>query len=224
MAGDLLAKDRAVDWPVLVDAGWVGLEVPEEFGGAGATFAEVAVDLRRDGPRRQRQQLPGQRRAGGRRPECVAAQRYSRPSFSADVASGRRSGWPSRSNHLDFVPDAEGADRVLLVHRCRRRPGRRRRAGLTVTPQPVLDETRRLATVSADGARGHARHCDSMAIPPPRSARLLRPRRGRGRLRQPRPFARRCFPRRWPTRRCATSSTAPSGRSRRSSTRAPTCW
>ena len=25
------------------DAGWVGLEVPEHFGGAGATFAEVAV-------------------------------------------------------------------------------------------------------------------------------------------------------------------------------------
>ena len=43
VAGDLLAKDRAVDWPVLVDAGWVGLEVPEQFGGAGATFAETAV-------------------------------------------------------------------------------------------------------------------------------------------------------------------------------------
>ena len=43
VAGDLLAKDRAVDWPVLVDAGWVGLEVPDEFGGAGATFAETAV-------------------------------------------------------------------------------------------------------------------------------------------------------------------------------------
>src|ERR1700712_3297631 len=43
VAGDLLAKDRAVGWLALVDAGWVGLEVREEFGGAGATFAEVAV-------------------------------------------------------------------------------------------------------------------------------------------------------------------------------------
>src|SRR6476661_4778474 len=43
VAGDLLAKDRAVEWTVLVDTGWVGLEVPDEFGGAGATFAEVAV-------------------------------------------------------------------------------------------------------------------------------------------------------------------------------------
>ena len=43
VAADLLAKDRAVDWPTLVDAGWVGLEVPEQLGGAGVTFAEVAV-------------------------------------------------------------------------------------------------------------------------------------------------------------------------------------
>src|SRR5689334_20277606 len=43
VAGNLLAKDRSVDWPVLVDAGWVALEIPETFGGAGATFAEVAI-------------------------------------------------------------------------------------------------------------------------------------------------------------------------------------
>jgi len=51
VARDLLAKDRAVEWPVLAEAGWVGLEVPDEFGGAGATFAEVAVicELRRRG-------------------------------------------------------------------------------------------------------------------------------------------------------------------------------
>lgn len=43
VASDLLAKDRAVEWPVLAEAGWVGLEVPDEFGGADATFTEVAV-------------------------------------------------------------------------------------------------------------------------------------------------------------------------------------
>lgn len=35
VAGDLLAKDGAVDWPVLAGAGWTGLEVPEHLGGAG---------------------------------------------------------------------------------------------------------------------------------------------------------------------------------------------
>ncbi len=42
VAADLLAKD-AVDRPLLVSAGWVGLDALEEAGGAGATFAEVAV-------------------------------------------------------------------------------------------------------------------------------------------------------------------------------------
>jgi alkylation response protein AidB-like acyl-CoA dehydrogenase len=43
VAGDLLAKDRTVEWSVLAEAGWTGLEVPDDLGGAGATFGEVAV-------------------------------------------------------------------------------------------------------------------------------------------------------------------------------------
>jgi alkylation response protein AidB-like acyl-CoA dehydrogenase len=46
----------------------------------------------------------------------------------------------------EFVPDAEGADAVLVLV-----DGGVAVANLTVTPQPVLDESRRLATVSADG-------------------------------------------------------------------------
>lgn len=41
VARDLLVKDA--DWPVLVHAGWVGVDAPEELGGSGATFAEAAV-------------------------------------------------------------------------------------------------------------------------------------------------------------------------------------
>ena len=41
VAADLLAKET--DWPLLIQAGWVGLDVPDESGGAGATFAEVAI-------------------------------------------------------------------------------------------------------------------------------------------------------------------------------------
>ncbi len=59
VAGDLLAKDRTVDWTVLAEAGWTGLEVAEDLGGAGATFAEVGRHLRRDGPRRKLEQLSG---------------------------------------------------------------------------------------------------------------------------------------------------------------------
>ena len=48
----------------------------------------------------------------------------------------------------EFVPDVAGADRILVV------AGNAlalATTGLTVTPQPVVDETRSLATVSADG-------------------------------------------------------------------------
>jgi alkylation response protein AidB-like acyl-CoA dehydrogenase len=47
---------------------------------------------------------------------------------------------------FDFVPDAEGADRILVIG-----DGGVGEAAVTVTPRPVIDETRRLATVTADG-------------------------------------------------------------------------
>ena len=49
VAGDLLAKERTVEWPVLADAGWTGLEVADHLGGSGATFGEVAIVWRRSG-------------------------------------------------------------------------------------------------------------------------------------------------------------------------------
>lgn len=47
VARDLLGKagDDIVSWSAISSAGWQGLEAPEEFDGAGATFAEVAVLL-----------------------------------------------------------------------------------------------------------------------------------------------------------------------------------
>src|SRR5262249_23560135 len=55
VARDMLAKfgpqaheetePEPVDWQLLANAGWLGLEVAENLDGAGATFAEVAVIL-----------------------------------------------------------------------------------------------------------------------------------------------------------------------------------
>lgn len=45
VARDLLGKGSAPDWRLLAASGWLGLEVPDALGGAGATFAEVAVVL-----------------------------------------------------------------------------------------------------------------------------------------------------------------------------------
>lgn len=143
VAGDLLAKDRAVQWPVLVDAGWVGLEVPEQFGGAGASFAEAAVVCEEIGRAASANSYLGSAVL------AVGALNMLQPSESrdhllADVASGA-----SRlavAIDSDFVPDAEGADRILVITD----------DGVAVstpivTAQPVLDETRRLATVTGSG-------------------------------------------------------------------------
>ena len=143
VAGDVLAKDRNVDWSVLVDAGWVGLEVPEQFGGAGATFAEVAVICEEMGRAASANHYLGSAVL------AVGALKALQPSDTrdrllTDVASGAvRLAVALES--MQFVPDAEGADRVLVISK-----GGVAVATATATPQPVLDETRRLAAVTAD--------------------------------------------------------------------------
>ena len=144
VAGELLAKDRSVDWQALVDAGWVGLEVPEQFGGAGATFAEVAVVCEEMGRAASSNGYLG---SGVLAVGTLNALQPSdtRDRLLTDVASGAvRLAVAVEST--EFVPDAEGADAVLVLV-----DGGVAVANFTVTPQPVLDETRRLATVSADG-------------------------------------------------------------------------
>ena len=144
VAGDLLAKDRAVEWPVLVDAGWVGLEVPEQFGGAGATFAEVAVICEEMGRAASTNSYLGSAVL------AVGALKALQPSDTrdrllSDVASGTIR-VAVALEPLDFVPDADGADRVLVVTN-----DGIAEPSVTVAPQPVVDGTRRLATVTADG-------------------------------------------------------------------------
>lgn len=143
VAGDLLAKDRAIDWQALVNAGWVGLEVPERFGGAGATFAEVAVICEEIGRAASANSYLGSAVL------AVSALNALQPSHTrdrllADVASGAIR-LTVAVDSPEFVPDAEGADRILLVT-----GGAVTEATAEVTPRPVLDETRRLATVSAN--------------------------------------------------------------------------
>src|SRR5262245_55667842 len=49
VARDLLGKAAEPEWQVQADAGWLGLEVAEHLGGAGATFAEAALILEERG-------------------------------------------------------------------------------------------------------------------------------------------------------------------------------
>ncbi|OBK77467.1 acyl-CoA dehydrogenase family protein [Mycobacterium sp. 1164985.4] len=145
VAGDLLAKDRTVEWATLVDAGWAGLEVPEEFGGAGASFAEVAVICEEIGRAASATSFLGSAVL------AVGALNAVQPSASRDkLLTGIADGTARVAVAMepyDFVLDAEGADRILIVTD--------RGVAVTerqATPRPVVDETRRLAAVELDAA------------------------------------------------------------------------
>ena len=132
-------EPAGADWPKLAQAGWLGLEVPEAPGGSGATFAEVAVVLEELGGRRPPAPFLGTvarrrraRRSSSRRPpgtscwpasppaRCVAT--VAVPAGADDLDAGRL---PFRLERVDgearvaggvpFVPDAPGADRILVV-------------------------------------------------------------------------------------------------------------
>lgn len=141
VAGDLLAKDRDVDWSVLVDAGWVGLEAPEEFGGAGATFAEAAVACEEIGRAASANSYLGSAVLAVGTLNTLQPN-DTRDGLLADVASGAVR--VAVALESEFVPDAEGADRILVVT-----DDGVAVTAPTVTAQPVLDETRRLGTVTA---------------------------------------------------------------------------
>ncbi|MFV9635242.1 acyl-CoA dehydrogenase family protein [Mycobacterium neumannii] len=145
VAGDLLAKDRSVEWSTLVEAGWVGLEVPEQLGGAGASFAEVAVICEEIGRTAAATDFLGSAVL------AVGALNAVQPSDTRDTMLAELASGATRVvvalEPYDFVPDAEGADRILIVTD----------RGIAVaeqqaTPRPVVDETRNLAALDPDAA------------------------------------------------------------------------
>ena len=159
VAGELLAKEHSLSWPVLVEAGWAGLEIPDRLGGAGVTFAEVAVVAEEVGKAAGGSALLGSALATGALKMLSPSD--SRDELLAGIASGKlrvavvldgfRLEHGLLEGHADFVPDAHGADRLLVVATgADDVPVLIDTTGLQVTPQPVLDETRSLATVRAE--------------------------------------------------------------------------
>jgi alkylation response protein AidB-like acyl-CoA dehydrogenase len=164
VAGDLLAKDRTVEWAVLADAGWTGLEVPDSLGGADATFVEVAVICEEIGRAASASDYLGSAvlavgllkslQPSDSRDELLTAVAAGSVRPAVAVGSFTFDGGPL-SGHAEFMPDAVGADRLLVIAAdSDGNPVVVEVAGLTVTAQPVLDETRRLATVSAEAVEG----------------------------------------------------------------------
>ena len=179
-AGDRPGPDPAeLDPSVLAEAGWLGLEVPEALGGAGATLAEVAVVLHEMGRAAACSSYLGSAvlgvglcnllEPGTHRDRLLAAIATGACGVAVALSTGEGAGGPpalpfalsqaGRSLHLrgtaPFVPDAPGAERLLVLSGApdatpvvvELHPGE---GGVEVTPQPVLDATRRLGQITAD--------------------------------------------------------------------------
>jgi alkylation response protein AidB-like acyl-CoA dehydrogenase len=174
VARALLAKtppDEPVDWGQVAAGGWLGLEVPEQWDGAGATFGEVAVILDEVGRAAAVGGYPATAlavgaliaaRPGGGRDELLravaAGETTAALALPGDRADGpalppfRLTGGVVRGQ-ASFVLDAARADRLLLPARdddgglvlAAVAPG-----ALTVTAQPVVDATRDPGEVRAD--------------------------------------------------------------------------
>jgi alkylation response protein AidB-like acyl-CoA dehydrogenase len=158
VARDLLGK-ATDDWRQIVDAGWPGLEVPESLGGAEASFTETAIVLEELGRAAASNRFLGTTLAVGALTAVAANE--SRDELLGRVAAGAAVAFASGgftasggvvTGRAEFVPDAEGAEVVLLLAEADGVPALVTSSGLSVTAQPVLDETRSLAVVTADGA------------------------------------------------------------------------
>jgi alkylation response protein AidB-like acyl-CoA dehydrogenase len=164
VARDLLGKAGTdVDWRQIAAAGWTGLEVPEPLGGAGASFVETAIVVEELG----RAAAPSRYLGGVLAVGALTAlsPNHSRDALLSGIAAGsataalvtepfridRSAGGLRLTGRAEFVPDAEGADRVLVLADDGGVPVIVDASALTVTAQPVLDQTRRLAVVAAEG-------------------------------------------------------------------------
>ncbi len=156
VAADLLAKERAVDWAMIADAGWCGLEVPEHLGGSGATFAETAVICEEMGRAASASSFLGSAVL------ATGALTALQPSDTRDRLLAEVAAGTTRVavviDRFDFVPDAEGADTVLVVT-----DDGVSEATVTVTAQPVVDETRRLARVAVERSSAVLSFADASA-------------------------------------------------------------
>lgn len=170
------ATAAELNWSRLAEAGWLGLEVTEELGGAGATFAEVCVLLQEMGRAASQSAFLGTVALGvgalnlleGPDPrkwlDEVAAGDLR---LAVVLPTGDDTRTPYRLETVDrtlqlhgdveYVPDAAEADRLLILATD---PAgvpvmvsiEAQSPGVNVRVQPLLDATRRFAAVSAAGA------------------------------------------------------------------------
>ncbi|MDY6996138.1 MAG: acyl-CoA dehydrogenase family protein [Actinomycetota bacterium] len=159
VAGELLAKDSEPRWRELADAGWTGIEVADDAGGAGASFVETAVLLDQLGRAAATTGYLGGAvlaagalnsvQAGDDRDRMLTAVAGGEQRLAVVVGDFTLDG-DRLTGAAEFVPDAEGCDLLLVA--TDRGLAVVASSEVDVEAQPVLDATRRLAAVTAAGA------------------------------------------------------------------------
>ncbi|MCL2584608.1 MAG: acyl-CoA/acyl-ACP dehydrogenase [Streptosporangiales bacterium] len=153
VARSLLAGDPAPSAKRLASAGWTGLEVPEELGGAGVTFAETAVICEELGRAAAVSSFLGAAVLGaGTLLELSPS--AARDDLLAAVAAGDATPVAVLPGEAGFVPSAASATHLLVVEPGGVTVAVPGDAGVSVEALPVIDETSRLARVSVSGASG----------------------------------------------------------------------
>lgn len=179
VAADVLAKETSgtVPWAVLAQTGWTGLEVSDDLGGAGAGFGETAVIMEEIGRAAARTgYLGGPGLAvglltvlqsgdlrdellrgiaeGGRTVAAVLSGDDENIGTAASFGISTASAGCRVQGRASFVPDASADTLLLVADDPTGAPAvvvvPVDTAGVTVRPQPVVDETRSLSEVVVD--------------------------------------------------------------------------
>ena len=167
-------------WKRMAELGWLGLALPERFGGAGLSMVELSIVLEELGrslapvpflptllagfavleagdEAQQREWLPGLSSGRAVATLAITEERGSEePADIACTATRTGSGWQLRGRKL-FVPDADVADWLVVVARIGAGPGLglfcvpRTAAGVSIDALRSMDALRQLQRVELDG-------------------------------------------------------------------------
>jgi alkylation response protein AidB-like acyl-CoA dehydrogenase len=167
-------------WKRMAELGWLGLAIPEAFGGAGLSVIELGIVIEELGrtlapvpflptqlaatallelgdAAQQKQWLPRICDGSAVATLAITEQRGTEdPAGIACAATQARDGWELRGRKL-FVPDADVADLIVVVARAGQGLAAfcvpRGTPGVAITPQRSMDLLRRLHQVDLDGVR-----------------------------------------------------------------------
>ena len=182
----LMASDAAHDdalWQAMADQGWMGLSIPEEYGGLGLSIVELAAVVEEMG----RACLPGAFLSTITAAALIerAGSESQRARYLAPVADGQLratialledgASWDNEAITLRaqrngdcftvtgkklFVPDAANADLIICVARngegIALLPIERGNESMRVTPMPSMDATRKLYEVNFENVNVRA--------------------------------------------------------------------